>query len=48
MSNQTGKRYVCKVCGSEMLVTKGGNGTLQCCGEPMQIRTSAAVATPPT
>jgi hypothetical protein len=23
------------VCGSEFIVTKGGNGTLRCCGQPM-------------
>ena len=38
MANQTGKRYVCSTCGSEMLVTRGGEGSLCCCGEPMQIR----------
>ena len=42
MANQTGKRYVCATCSSEMLVTKAGEGVLTCCGQPMQIR----VATP--
>lgn len=36
MANQMGKRYVCAVCGSELLVTKGGSGALTCCGQPMQ------------
>jgi len=35
VANQVGKRYVCGKCGSEMIVTKGGNGTLSCCGQPM-------------
>ncbi|MCA1645002.1 MAG: hypothetical protein LC797_05860 [Chloroflexi bacterium] len=43
MANQTGKRYTCATCGSDMLVTKGGDGTLVCCGQPMQLRG----ATPP-
>ncbi|TMB99715.1 MAG: desulfoferrodoxin [Chloroflexi bacterium] len=36
MANQVGKRYQCTVCGTEMIVTKGGDGALGCCGEPMQ------------
>jgi len=35
MPNVVGKRYYCQVCGSEFIVTKGGNGTLHCCGQPM-------------
>lgn len=35
MANETGKRYSCLKCGSEFIVTKGGNGTLVCCGQPM-------------
>jgi len=38
MANVVGKRYVCKICGSEFIVTKGGNGTLQCCGQPMDLK----------
>jgi len=38
MANETGKRYVCKQCGAEYLVTKGGKGTLKCCGKPMEIK----------
>jgi desulfoferrodoxin-like iron-binding protein len=36
--SETGKRYVCSTCGSELLVTRGGEGALNCCGQPMQIR----------
>jgi desulfoferrodoxin-like iron-binding protein len=35
--NQVGKRYKCAECGSEVLVTKPGDGTLQCCGEAMDL-----------
>ncbi|MEE2885469.1 MAG: desulfoferrodoxin [Chloroflexota bacterium] len=35
MANETGKRYSCSQCGSQFVVTKGGNGTLTCCGEPV-------------
>lgn len=35
MTNVTGKRYYCEVCGSEFIVTKGGEGTLHCCGRAM-------------
>ena len=46
MSNETGKRYVCAVCGTEMLVTRGGDGALNCCGQPMQLRTASPAARP--
>jgi desulfoferrodoxin-like iron-binding protein len=36
--NKTGKRYTCSTCGSELLVTRGGEGTLGCCGKPMDVR----------
>jgi desulfoferrodoxin-like iron-binding protein len=36
MPNEIGKRYVCKKCGAEFLVTKPGPGTLKCCGQPME------------
>jgi desulfoferrodoxin-like iron-binding protein len=35
MGTQAGKRYKCEKCGSEVLVTKPGNGTLKCCGQEM-------------
>ncbi|WP_363331910.1 hypothetical protein [Microbacterium sp.] len=28
--NQAGKRMKCEVCGAELVVTKGGDGTLLC------------------
>jgi hypothetical protein len=36
VANQVGKRYQCTKCNSEMIVTKGGDGALKCCGEAMQ------------
>ncbi|MFH1383043.1 MAG: hypothetical protein ABIH70_09175 [Chloroflexota bacterium] len=38
MANQIGKRYICPKCGAEVIVTKGGNGTVKHCGQPMQIK----------
>ena len=38
MANQIGKRYVCKKCGSEFIVTRGGDGTVICCGQPMELK----------
>ena len=32
---QVGKRYRCTSCGSEVLVTKAGDGVLACCGASM-------------
>ncbi|MCX8125883.1 MAG: hypothetical protein N3E40_01890 [Dehalococcoidia bacterium] len=36
MANEAGKRYVCSKCGAEFIVTRRGEGTLKCCGEPMK------------
>jgi hypothetical protein len=38
MTNQVGKRYICASCRTEMLVTRGGDGQLSCCGQPMHLR----------
>jgi desulfoferrodoxin-like iron-binding protein len=38
MANEIGKRYQCKKCGGELIVTKTGAGALQCCGQPMEIK----------
>ncbi len=35
MANQAGKRYKCDQCNSEFIVTKGGDGAMVCCGQPM-------------
>ncbi len=31
-----GEKYVCPVCGNEVVVIAVGGGTLFCCGEEMQ------------
>jgi len=36
VANQVGKRYLCSKCGTEMIVTKGGDGSIFCCGQPME------------
>lgn len=36
MANQLGKVYICSKCGSQVIVTKGGTGTLKCCGASME------------
>jgi desulfoferrodoxin-like iron-binding protein len=36
MANEIGKRYVCKKCGSEFIVTKAGAGAVSCCGQQME------------
>ena len=36
MGNDSGKRLKCEVCGLEVVVTKGGDGQVQCCGQPMK------------
>jgi hypothetical protein len=35
VANGLGKRYKCAHCRCELLVTKGGDGTLTCHGAPM-------------
>ena len=36
LANQVGKRYQCSKCGTEMIVTKGGEGQLTCCSQTME------------
>jgi hypothetical protein len=35
--NSLGKRYTCSECEATALVTKAGDGTLECHGKPMEI-----------
>jgi hypothetical protein len=37
MPNSIGKRYECGECGAQVLVTKGGEGSLECHGKPMEV-----------
>ena len=36
MANEIGKRYRCTKCGAEVIVTRGGDGTVHCCNQPME------------
>ena len=38
MAAQTGKRYTCPKCGSEFIVTKGGDGDLTCGDTPLELK----------
>lgn len=35
--NETGTKLACEVCGAQAVVTKGGDGELQCHGRPMRV-----------
>ena len=36
MPNQLGKMYICTKCNGQVIVTKAGSGSLECCGQPME------------
>jgi len=38
MATQLGKRYTCTECNSEVLITKAGEGELECCGKAMELQ----------
>ncbi len=38
MASQLGKRYHCKVCNSEMLCTKVGEGVITCDGQEVELQ----------
>ena len=38
MANLLGKRFVCEVCGTQVLCTKAGDGTAQCCNKEMTLQ----------
>lgn len=35
MANKTGARLKCSACDGEVVVTRGGDGEVRCCGKPM-------------
>ncbi len=35
MPNKPGSRMKCETCGAEIVITKGGNGSVTCCSNPM-------------
>ena len=38
MANQLGKRYRCSKCGTEVLCTKVGEGTVSCDDQEMKVQ----------
>jgi hypothetical protein len=36
MANQLGKRYQCETCGTEVLCSKAGDGSVMCCDKDMK------------
>ena len=38
MAIQLGKRYLCQVCGTEVLCNKPGAGSLVCCDKEMGLK----------
>lgn len=34
---KAGEKYLCGICGNEVVVTKAGGGQLVCCGQPMEL-----------
>jgi hypothetical protein len=48
VANVSGKRYVCAVCQSEMLVTRPGDGELSCCGQPMRLKAANSTSGQPS
>ncbi len=35
---QLGKRHYCELCEKEILITKAGEGKIECCGKEMKVR----------
>lgn len=38
MAIELGRRYMCEVCGTEVLCTKPGPGGLMCCAKEMGLK----------
>ncbi len=38
MSSHKSEIYYCEICGAEVVVKKGGDGTLNCCNQQMRCR----------
>ncbi|TEU00609.1 MAG: hypothetical protein E3J29_01755 [Dehalococcoidia bacterium] len=37
VANQLGKRFQCESCGTEVLCIKASEGSVVCCGKPMEL-----------
>ncbi len=38
MSSHKSELYFCEICGAEVVVKKGGDGTLNCCSQKMKYK----------
>ena len=38
MANEVGKRYRCPKCGAEFIFARGGDGTVYCCSQPVELK----------
>ena len=38
MANLLGKRFLCEVCGTQVLCTKAGEGVVHCCNQEMTLQ----------
>ena len=38
MSSHKNEIYYCEICGTEVIVEKGGDGTLNCCSQKMKLK----------
>ena len=45
MPSEPGKRYRCSNCGSEFVVTRAAEGTLECCDRPVELKVAAVADT---
>lgn len=43
MANQLGKRFKCETCGTEVLCTKAGEGSVICCDKEMELQKPKAL-----
>lgn len=41
--NKLGKRFRCQVCGTEVLCTKAGEGSVVCCDQEMEVQEPRAL-----
>ncbi len=41
MATKSGDMTICMVCGAEYVATKGGEGTVTCCGKPVEPKRGA-------
>lgn len=44
--NNVGSRLQCEQCGSQLIVTRAGSGSLRCCGAELKPSGSAGAAGP--